>query len=57
MAQKGAPASNLDRSERLALLERTGGEAPLRVQTALLGLNRSTLYYRATQLSAEEVAL
>ena len=41
----------------MALLERASAEVSVRVQANLLGLNRSTLYYRPRPPSAEEVAL
>lgn len=54
---KGSLASNLGRTERLALLDRTGAEFSVRLQAELLSLNRSTLYYQPTAPSAAEVAL
>jgi putative transposase len=50
-------ASTLNRTEREALLERTGSELSVRVQTEPLSLNRSTRYYRARMPGPEEVAL
>lgn len=41
----------------MTLLERDTAELPLTTQTALLGLNRSSLYYRSVAPSAQEVAL
>ncbi len=52
--------NNLDscsRAERLALVERTHPEMPLTVQSALLGLSRSSLYERPLPPAPEEVAL
>ena len=43
--------------QRRALVEREGGELPLTVQAILLGISRSSLYYRSAQPSPEEVAL
>jgi putative transposase len=54
---KGRLASTLDRTEREALLDRSGTELSVRVQAELLGLNRSTLYYQPRLPSSEEVAL
>jgi putative transposase len=47
----------LTRHERLTLLERDTAELPLTTQTALLSLNRSSLYYRPVAPSPQEVAL
>lgn len=47
----------LSRSERLALLERDGGELPLRTQAELLSLNRSSLYYVPRPPGAQELAV
>jgi putative transposase len=52
----------MNREERTALLERepvvTGVEGlSVRAQTQLLGLNRSSLYYRPLPPSAEELLL
>lgn len=47
----------LSRDERLALIDRESEELPLSVQTQLLGLNRTSLYYRPVPPSAEEIAL
>lgn len=41
----------------MALLEREHAALSVRAQAALLGLNRSTLYYRPVAASGEEVAL
>jgi putative transposase len=41
----------------VALLEREHAVLSLRTQAALLGLNRSTLYYRPVSASEEEIAL
>lgn len=49
--------ATLSRAERLALLEREGGELSLRRQTSLLELNRAALYYQAVAPSAAEVKL
>jgi len=51
---------NLDscsRAERLAMVERVDPEVPLTVQSALLGVSRSSLYYQPVPVSPEEVAL
>lgn len=42
---------------RLALVERTNSELPLVIQTDLLSLNRSTVYYQPLAPSAEELAI
>ena len=47
----------MTRHERLPLLERDTAELPLTTQTALLSLNRSSLYYRPVAPSPQEVAL
>jgi len=47
----------LSRDERVELIERTSEELSLSVQTQLLGLNRTSLYYQPVPPSAEEVAL
>ena len=39
------------------MVERAGAELPLAVQAALLGLSRSSLYYRPAGPPPEEVAL
>lgn len=46
----------MSRDERLALVERDG-DLPLSVQAELLGVSRSSLYYRPLAPSAEEVRL
>ena len=47
----------MSRTERLALVERQGGELSLKTQAELLGLSRSGLYYQPVPPSAEEVRL
>jgi putative transposase len=47
----------LTREERVAFIERTEGELPLTMQTELLNLNRSSLYYQPRPPRAEEVQL
>jgi len=47
----------MSRAERLALVEWGQGELALSVQTELLGLSRSSLYYRPVPPSAEEIAI
>lgn len=47
----------MSREQRLGLVEREHRELPLSVQTELLSLNRSSLYYRPVPPSAEEIAL
>ncbi len=47
----------LSRDERLALIDRENEELSLSVQTQLLGINRTSLYYRPVPPSAEEIAL
>ena len=46
----------MSRDERVALVERDG-ELPLSVQAELLGVSRSSLYYRPVAPSAEEIRL
>ncbi|PYI50587.1 IS3 family transposase [Paenibacillus flagellatus] len=46
---KQTVAARTDRKERTAWIDRSPAALPLRVQTELLGLNRSTLYYRPAQ--------
>lgn len=55
MAQK--KVTTLSREERLAFIERTESELPLTMQTELLSLNRSSLYYQPRPPRAEEVRL
>ena len=55
MAQK--KVTTLSREERLAFIERTESELPLTMQTELLSLNRSSLYYQSRPPRAEEVRL
>lgn len=50
-------ATCLSRDERLGLVDRTHEELSLSMQTQLLGLNRTSLYYQPVQPSEEEVAL
>jgi putative transposase len=47
----------LTKEERIAFIERTEGELPLTMQTELLSLNRSSLYYQPRPPRAEEVQL
>ena len=47
----------MSRADRLALLERPATDLPLATQAALLGLNRSHLYYVPVPPSAAELAL
>jgi putative transposase len=47
----------LRRDERVGLIEREESELSLNVQAELLGVSRSSLYYRRVGPSAEEVAL
>lgn len=47
----------MSRTERLALIEREGGELPLKSQAELLSLSRSSLYYQPVPPTAEEVRL
>jgi putative transposase len=49
-------ASNLPRSERIAMLERTNQEVPLAAQTEILDLSRSSLYYEPVKPSTLEIA-
>lgn len=47
----------MSRAERVALVEWADGALPLAIQTELLGISRSRLYYRPVPPSAEEIAL
>jgi putative transposase len=47
----------MSRDERVALIERGSGDLALGVQAELLGVSRSSLYYRPAAPSAEEIAL
>jgi len=47
----------LNRTERLALVEREGTELSLQSQAELLGISRSSLYYQPIPPSAEEIKL
>lgn len=47
----------MSRVERVALIERGAPELPLSVQAELLGLSRSSLYYRPVGPSPEEVGV
>src|SRR5205823_2423466 len=49
--------TNLTREERIAFVERAQSELPLTMQTELLSLNRSSLYYQPQPPRAEEVEL
>ena len=47
----------LSRAERVKRMEWESGELSVKLQTELLGLNRTSLYYRPIAPSAEELAL
>ena len=47
----------MSRAERLGIIEREQPELPLSVQAELLGLSRSSLYYRPVPPSAQEIAI
>lgn len=47
----------MSRDERVALIERGSGELALSVQAELLGVSRSSLYYRPVDPTPEEIAL
>ncbi len=47
----------MSRDERLALVERAHGEVPVAIQTELLGVSRSSVYYRPAPPTPAEVAL
>src|SRR5205823_13848852 len=49
--------TSLTREERMAFIERAESELPLTMQTELLSLNRSSLYYQPRPPSAEEVQI
>lgn len=50
-------ASMLTREHRPTLVEWAGSEISIKAQAELLGLNRSSLYYKPVAPSAEEIAL
>lgn len=50
-------ASDLSRTERLALVERDEAELPVSTQTTLLSLNRTGVYYQPVLPSPEEVQI
>jgi putative transposase len=50
-------ASTLRRDERVALVEWSRSEFPIKIQAELLGLNRTGLYYEPAPPSSQEVAL
>src|SRR5262249_18739669 len=54
---KGNLVSSLPPAERPALIEWGAGALPFGVQADLLGIGRSSLYYRPRPSSPEEVAL
>ncbi len=47
----------MSRDERVALIERGSGDLALSVQAELLSVSRSSLYYRPTEPTPEEIAL
>lgn len=47
----------MSRTERLALVEREGGELSLKSQAELLSISRSSLYYQPVPPTAEEIKL
>jgi len=47
----------LNRTERLALVERGGGELSLKQQADLLSVSRTSLYYQPVAPSVEEIAI
>ncbi|MGI9860448.1 IS3 family transposase [Moorella naiadis] len=49
--------SDLTRAERVALVEWDNSEIPIMAQAELLGLNRTSLYYKPVEPSPEEVAI
>jgi putative transposase len=57
VAGLGKKLAAYPRAERLAMVEGAHPELPLGVQAALLGLSRSSLYYRPQAPAAEESAL
>jgi putative transposase len=50
-------ASTLRRDERVAIVEWSQSEFPIKVQAELLGLNRTALYYEPVPPSPQEIAL
>jgi len=49
--------SSSSRSERRKMIERDHRQLPLTVQCQVLGVSRSSLYYRPVAVSSEEVGL
>ena len=49
--------STLTHEQRIALIERESSEMPLTQQASLLNVSRSSLYYRPSEPSAEEIAI
>lgn len=47
----------MSRTERLALVEREGGQLSLKKQAELLGISRASLYYQALPPTTEEIRL
>jgi putative transposase len=47
----------LSREERIGLVDRQGEELSVKLQTELLSLNRTSLYYQPVPISSEEVEL
>ena len=47
----------MSRAERMALINWDNDALPIRTQAALLGLNRTSLYYQPVPISAEELAI
>ncbi len=47
----------MTREERMALIDWENPELPIKTQAELLGLNRSSLYYKPKEPSPEEIAL
>jgi putative transposase len=50
-------ADTSSRTERLGLIEREKAELPITLQAKLLGLSRSSLYYKPVPVSPEEIRL
>jgi putative transposase len=55
LAQK--KVSTVSREQRLAWIEREGSEVPLTIQSELLGISRSSLYYQPREPTASEIAV
>src|SRR5699024_6957357 len=57
VGQKKNLASTTTRRERMEMVDWGNPELPISQQAELLGINRSSLYYKPVQPSPEEVAI